>query len=227
MPHLILFDIDGTLVKGNKAHLEAFNYVFREIFGVKDADIEEIEHHGLTDELIIRIIMKRHGIRPKEIDEKINEVKTNMIKYYQLKLPEFPVSIVPGTRTFLEEIKEEAVLGLITGNLKDIARIKLNSVDLWDYFSVGGFGSENTERFRLIEYAIKRAVKLKDVKFNKNEIIIFGDTPRDIGAAKKLNLNVIGIASGKYSENALKDAGAKYVYRDFSEISRIREDLSI
>lgn len=224
---LLLFDIDGTLVKGNKAHLDAFNYVFRTFFNVKEANIKEIEHPGLTDELIIKIIMKRHGIEVKTIEEKIDKAKELMIRQFELNLSKNPVSIIPGVKEFLDEVKEENILGLITGNLEGIAKIKMSSVDLWHYFSIGGFGSDDTDRARLLKIAIKRAERCSNLKFNRENIYVFGDTWRDIEAAKKLNLRVIGIAGGDYTEDILKDSGAIRVYKDFLDIKKIREDLRI
>jgi phosphoglycolate phosphatase-like HAD superfamily hydrolase len=220
-------DIDGTLVKGNKAHLEAFNYIFRTVFRVKEANIKEIEHPGLTDELIIKIIMKRHGIEGKIIEEKIDEAKELMIRQFELNLSKYPVSIIPGAREFLERVKKDNILGLITGNLEGIAKIKLLSVDLWHYFPIGGFGSDDMDRAKLLEIAIKRAEKLTKIKFQRENIYVFGDTWRDIEAAKKLNLRGIGIAGGNYSEAILKDSGAVRVYKNFLDIKKIREDLGI
>ncbi|MHA1231351.1 MAG: HAD family hydrolase [Candidatus Helarchaeota archaeon] len=224
---LLLFDIDGTLTTNNTAHMKAFNSVFREFFNVKDADIEKINHHGLTDELLIYMILERHNIDRKIIEKNINEARAFMIEKYKFFLKKHPVILISGVKTFLKDVYSKNALGLVTGNLEEIARIKLSSVNIWEYFYGGGFGSDSHDRYELIKIAIKRAENIYHKKFSINDIVLFGDTVRDIKAAEKLNIKIIGIAGGIYSTNELKQYGAHYVFRDFSNIKVLKEALKL
>ncbi|MHA1271285.1 MAG: HAD family hydrolase [Candidatus Helarchaeota archaeon] len=224
---LLLFDIDGTLTKNNSAHLQAFNSVFKDVYNLPNANINEINHHGLTDELLIYIILERHNIDKKLIKTKIQKAKGYMIEKYHKLLNKYPVSVIPGSRKFLNLLYKNNALGLVTGNLEDIARIKLNSIGIWEYFYGGGFGSDEFEREKLIKIAIARAEQNFGIRFLKKDIFLFGDTIRDIESAKKVGIIPIGISGGIYSNDDLKDAGANFVFKDFTNFNYITSCLGL
>ena len=223
---LLLFDIDNTLLQDNKAHMSIFNQMFKKVYNI-NADIEKINHHGLTDKYLIHLILKNYNIDNGIINQKIDDAIKFMIINYKSYLIKYPVSIIPGVEKFLAKMGNKHKLGIVSGNLKEIAKIKLQSVDLWKYFYGGGFGDDAFERYKLVKIAISRAEKIFNTKFLKREIILFGDTIHDITAAKKVNILAVGIEKGIYSKKSLIEAGADFVFQDFRDLKDISNSLKI
>ncbi len=128
-----------------------------------------------------------------------------------------------GVVELLERLKvRDAVMGIVTGNLEDIAWQKLRKAGIDKYFSVGGFGSDSPIRTELVKIAIKRA----RMASGPDRVFLIGDTPKDIIAGKEAGVKTIGVATGMYSREELKKAGADYVLdnlEDADEFLRIVE----
>jgi phosphoglycolate phosphatase-like HAD superfamily hydrolase len=116
---------------------------------------------------------------------------------------------------------EGYVLGLTTGNLKPIADMKLRKLGLFKFFDVGSYGETSTQRSDLLEQAIKSASRKFKIKFTKNHVLYFGDTPRDITAARKAKVRIISLTTGRYTHSALKREKPDYILNGMSNRSRI------
>ncbi|MDD5145116.1 MAG: HAD family hydrolase [Candidatus Pacebacteria bacterium] len=205
---MVLFDIDKTLLKSARGHHLSFSEAFKKVFEV-DADIDMIEHDGMTDQQIITEILKKNGIAEEEIKSRMAYCTAVMVDYFNEVVKDEKIIILDGVPELLEELEKNNILiGLLTGNLEPIARAKLVKVGLNDYFKLGGFGSDDMSRAELVKIAMVRA---KD-KFNFNgSVFLVGDTPKDMEAGKAAGVKNIGVATGKYSMDQLKDAGANFV----------------
>ncbi len=216
MAKIILFDIDGTLIKSSNAHFVSFSKALKKVYGVK-GDIYEVNPHGMTDKQIIIEILKKKSIRKEIIDLRIKECLEEMIKYFLIDIKKEDIFLLPGTESFLKYLRERNfLLGIATGNLEEIAQEKLKKKDIDHYFKFGAFGSDEIKRTNIIKRAIERAKEESEGK-NKKDIFHIGDTPEDIFAGKENGISVIGMASGKYKEKDLKEAGADFVFKDFFE----------
>ena len=131
-----------------------------------------------------------------------------MVDYFNKVVKDENITVLDGVPELLEELKRNNVLiGLLTGNLEHIARAKLTRVGLNDYFKLGGFGSDDIDRANLVKIAISRAKE----KFNFNgSVFLVGDAPKDMEAGKQAGVKNIGVATGKYSMEQLKAAGANF-----------------
>ncbi|MFH1915634.1 MAG: HAD hydrolase-like protein [Nanoarchaeota archaeon] len=220
MTKLILFDIDGTLLTKATGHGLAFSHAFKEVFGI-ETTIAIIPHSGMTDQQIIIEVLKKHHLTEDVIIKKMPECMHSMIDFYEkIKEKNKPV-ILEGVLDVLKEFeKEKFILGLVTGNLEPIARAKLTSIGINQYFKLGGFGNDDISRSRLVELAIKRAEENFTFTFDKN-VFLFGDTPNDIKAGIDTGVNVVGIATGIFSIEDLRKAGAKYVVNSFVDKNKI------
>jgi phosphoglycolate phosphatase-like HAD superfamily hydrolase len=217
MNKLILFDIDGTLISGAHGHVEAFAIAFKEVYGV-DASIYMINPNGMTDQQIIIETLMKCGLDKETVLSKINECMRSMIDYFKSIQPKLNVKIFPGVPEILYKLdKEDAIIGLVTGNLEPIARAKMEIAGLNEYFVVGGFGSDAIDRSELVKKAIKQAKE----KFNfdsSEDVFLVGDTPLDVSAALKGGAKPIGVATGSFDKGELADAGASRILATLENI---------
>jgi phosphoglycolate phosphatase-like HAD superfamily hydrolase len=217
---LVLFDIDKTLIEGSKSQRIAFSEAFKKVYGV-DTTIDVINHEGTTDQQIIIEVLKKNGLKEEVIKSKIKQCMKVMVKCFEKNIRKEKIIVLEGVRELLEELnKHNFLMGLVTGNLEPIARGKLMKVNLNHYFKFGGFGNENINRTNLIKLAIKKA-KENFAFESDNNIFLFGDTPRDINAGKKVGVKTIGVATGIHSIKQLKNAGADFVLKNLKDINKI------
>lgn len=205
---LVLFDVDNTLIKNNRRHRESFTYAFLKIYGI-DAGIDIINPEGKTDQQIIIEVLEKKGIIKQDAIKKIKSCMQEMVRHYKtapIKPETAQITLIPGALELLKNLNN-CKLGLVTGNVEEIAYEKLNQVGIRDYFKVGGFGSDSAERYKLVNLAIERAG-------NPKIVFVIGDTPLDIEAARKSKYKPysIGVATGKYS---------------FDELSKTKADLVV
>jgi len=226
MNKLVLFDIDKTLISGNRSHIAAFSEAFKRVYGV-DADITIINHHGMTDQQIIIEVLKKKGLGESEIKSKLENCMKAMVESFnEIISSSDEIIILAGVRELLRKLdKNNILMGLVTGNLELIAKGKLKKVGLNNYFKIGGFGSDDKSRTNLVDLAIRRAEENAGFTFNNN-VFLFGDTPRDIEAAQEAGVKTIGVATGIYSEEQLKDAGADFVLGNLRDVKKVLEIIS-
>ncbi len=218
MNKLVLFDVDYTLVSGLKGHKRAFREALKRVYGV-DADIDIINHQGMVDKQTIIEVLLKKNFKRAEILQKIEKCTKEMEALFKDIIKDDEITLLPGVRELLKELSKQNIqMGLVTGNLEVIAREKLDKVGINSYFKFGGFGSDGFKRTTLVKIAVKRAEKIFDCKFSN--IFLFGDTPRDIIAGREGGVVVGGVATGNYSKEELKKAGADFVLESFKEKER-------
>jgi phosphoglycolate phosphatase-like HAD superfamily hydrolase len=219
---LLLFDIDGTLVWGGPAK-KAFETAMEEVFGTA-GPIEGHDFSGKTDPQIARELLRLAGLDDGEIDARLQELWEEYLGRLEAGLPGTPMTVLPGVRPLLEELvgMDGVAMGLLTGNILEGARLKLGSVDLMDYFPVGGFGSDSEVREDLTSLAIRRAAGEWGVDFPVSEVVVIGDTPRDVACGKHEGTRTVAVATGRWSAGHLSEAGADQVLADLGDL---RESL--
>ena len=110
-----------------------------------------------------------------------------------------------------------ALLGLLTGNVKKGARAKLESLELWGYFTLGAFADDSAVRRELADVAVRRAYELTGQRFAGRQIVIIGDTEHDIKCGKHLGARAIGVGTARSSARELLGHGADQAFEDFSD----------
>jgi phosphoglycolate phosphatase-like HAD superfamily hydrolase len=210
-PLAIAFDIDETLITTGGAGAKAWRRSFLALWNI-NADISLFTEVGMTDPVVAKTtfqgVMKRSPT-PMEL--------TTLLHSYLEFLPqEISMSggyrVLPGVEELLPRlIKAGIMLGITSGTLEAAAHIKLDRAKLNHYFSFGGFGSDSDDRGELTRAAIRRAEVVRGEKINPTTVYVIGDTPKDIAAAHATQAIGIGVATGKYSVDELKNAGADYV----------------
>lgn len=219
-----LFDIDGTLLKsgaGSKAHRQAFDAAFTEIYGVT-ASVDEIVTHGKIDKQIILEVLDLHDISEEAAKQKIDAAIEFMVVYFNEHAN--PVESVPEIgvdQTLLQLHRLGLPLGLLTGNIKRIAHQKLRNADLVHYFSFGAFGDQAWRRVDLVSLALAELRQQSDEGIQLTDLVIVGDTPLDITCAIDAGIESVGVVTDNYSKKELQDAGASLV------IENMQDDRSI
>ena len=218
---LLLFDIDGTLLLSGGAGKRALNRAFSDVYGVGDA-FAGIPVAGRTDSLIFD-----HALEQAKI-ETDQESKEQFFRRYfdyleeEIIEPGAKKGLMPGVRDLLEELRfrSDLVIALLTGNFSRAAEIKLRHFSLWHYFLCGSYGDDAEGRDGLVPIAVARARELGVSVVFPRDVVVIGDTPLDVRCAQVVGASSIGVATGAFSEQALRDAGADAVLTDLSDCSR-------
>jgi len=222
---LLLFDIDGTLLDMKGSGREASNKALEKYFGIKNA-FNSVPMMGRTDKYIWKMVCEKNNI-PLEVFKKLK--KLILKDYYKFLKEELKkrknIMVYPGLKEILKYCSKNGhYLGLLTGNFKKSAYIKLKHFGLDKYFQVGGFGDDNEQRTKVAELAIKRAKKYFKKNFDNKEIFIIGDTPFDIECAKATNTISVAVATGGYSYNELKSFRPDFL---FNSLENYKEFIKI
>jgi phosphoglycolate phosphatase-like HAD superfamily hydrolase len=221
MKNLFLFDIDGTLLRTGGAGTRSFDKAFFDIFGIKDA-FKNISMHGMLDPLIFDSALKRHGIAPNGHFEMFCEGYLYYLKKEALNPENW--NVVEGVFDFLKKHKNNAVFALLTGNIFEGAKIKLETLGLWDYFptpEIGAFGSDATERKYLGDKALKKIEIMLGLKFSPENIYVFGDTKHDIGVAKHIGGKSLALTSGGIAKGELLLHNPDFVAENFNDFMNL------
>jgi phosphoglycolate phosphatase len=222
---LLLFDIDGTLVLTGGAGKDAMAGAIAEVFGIADS-LAGVALAGRTDRAILEdaLAAAHGGVIP--LDGRLSAFQS---AYFSRLERELLVSRphkreLPGVRALLDRLSRRAdvALGLLTGNFPESARLKLEHFDLWRYFGWGAFGGETRDRNTLVPVAVQCA---RDNGCPEPEdpaaVVVIGDTPHDVACARSAGATAVAVATGYFSEDELRAAGADIVLPDLTDTDRV------
>jgi phosphoglycolate phosphatase-like HAD superfamily hydrolase len=217
----VLFDIDGTLITTGGAGAVAWRRAFLELYDIP-ADIGAFTDAGMTDPEV-GFETFRHTIGRAPSDDELNQVMEARLRYLPGAVEESEgYRVLAGVEDLLPRLSSAGyLLGLTTGGIEAAARIKLSRARLNHYFAFGGFGSDSSDRTELTICAIERAKAIQGNGLQPHDCLVVGDTPLDIAAAKGAGAVSVGVASGHYSVEDLREAGADHV------IASLREELPL
>tara|TARA_Y100001934_G_scaffold136502_1_gene164798 strand:- start:1348 stop:2025 length:678 start_codon:yes stop_codon:yes gene_type:complete len=193
---LVLFDIDGTLIHTNGAGVKAFDRAFEFEFGIANA-AEEINFAGRTDRGILRDFFAAHEIpEDREHFERFFHSYVFWLDHY---LAHAPGKTLPGVSQLLRELlgrSNRPALGLLTGNIRLGAQIKLRHHKLWHFFETGAFGCEHHDRNHIAGIAAERGRNILGPNLRGSQILVIGDTTRDIDCANAIGARSLAVATG-------------------------------
>lgn len=215
---LLLFDIDGTLLRSNGAGKAVLRLALEETFGTS-GPCDEYQMAGKTDPLIIGDLMCAAGKEAAEIDRQLPAVYERMMFHAQKIFSDQNVFPCPGIPELLELLlqREDVLLGLLTGNIQATAPLKLAAAGIEPtIFRVGAYGSDHKDRNLLPPFALKRAADLTSMTFSGENTTIIGDTPADIACARTIGARVVAVGSGSYSSATLSKFQPDYLFENFS-----------
>ena len=216
-PLAVLFDIDGTLITTGGAGARSWREAFRDLYGIP-ADIGQFTDSGITDPEVGRLtFVAVIGRDPTPVE--MAALMTKRLAQLPRAVAESQgYRVLDGVEETLRTLSEQGyLLGLTTGGVEAAAHIKLARAGLNHYFSFGGYGSDSTDRAELTRCAITRAGRVLGNRLDARRILVVGDTPKDVDAARAVGAVAVGVASGHYSEAELRKEGADYVLASLQE----------
>jgi len=203
MVRLVLFDIDGTLIHSGGAGEKAFARVCAMEFKVPNGTAQ-LRFAGRTDTSIVREFFVRNQIEPS--DKNFRRFFDCYVFWLDQMLHQTTGRVLPGVSCMLKTLGSLAkppVIGLLTGNIRLGAEIKLRHYNLWNSFVTGAFGDDDEQRNCIAGIARDRGEKLLGQKLRGDEILVIGDTPLDIECAKSIDARVLAVATGNFRRDEL------------------------
>ena len=215
---IVLFDIDGTLIRTGGAGGRAMNRAFEDLFGIPRA-LDGIQVAGRTDKGILGDAASRAGVDLSggNFDRFCNRYFARLRE--ALPEPGPRKGILPGVQPLLEAIatRQDVFPALLTGNCEEGARIKLEHFDLWKFFRCGAYGDAVTSRNDLFSVAIERALACGAPPVDSRDVVVVGDTVLDVACAKAAGARSVGVATGPAAVDTLHAAGADVAVEDLSD----------
>ena len=215
---LLLFDIDGTLTIGGPGKA-AFGAALRRTYGTAGPIVNH-DFSGKTDPLILRELLTAAGHGPHDIQAGLPRFWDLYLAELETRIGADPVAVLPGVRELIGALtaRSDAHLGLVTGNVKGGARVKLGSAGLWEHFPIGAFGCDHEERDELPPVALERAGGHWGRPFGGEDAVVIGDTPRDVACGKAVGAATVAVTTGRFSAEELAQAGADQVLPGFRDV---------
>jgi len=217
----VLFDIDGTLIESGGASDRAWHRAFEELHGV-DVRISKVTGKGVPDPAVGRQAFET-VIGREPSDEEMARLMARRLKYLPEEVEASPgYKVLPGVEETLDRLIDDGyLLGVTTGNVEAAAHIKLSRANLNRFFSFGGYGSDSPDRTELTKRALERGGVVFGSELDRARCFSVGDTPRDVEAGHGAGIRVTGVATGKYTAEELREAGAD------AAVGSLREELPL
>ncbi len=203
MTQLYIFDIDGTLLAAGGAGTRAINQVFETHFGYENM-CRHLSFAGATDKNIFaqaQTIASKASGKPKVHESVLFNAYATQFEY-ELEQNN-TCEAYEGVFRFLDGLKSQPGLrmGIGTGNLEATAQLKLKYAGFTSYFSFGGYGSDHEQRAAIFQTALERGTQ--DLNHKLSRLVVFGDTPKDIWAAKAIGAEVVAVTTGTFNREQL------------------------
>ena len=197
-----LFDIDGTLLHCTDAvHYFAFCDALGSLAG-RPMNLDGVTAHGNTDVGIMRDALQLASVPEQDWRPKLTEAQASICRFVEERKQDLRVTVLPGVAAVLDHLRSRgAVLGVATGNLEGVGKLKLGSCGLLGCFDFGGYSDAYELRRDVFQGAVAKA---RELAGEQARVCVFGDTPDDVRAARANCLDVIAVATGIFSFEALQ-----------------------
>ncbi len=215
MRSICLFDIDGTLLRTGGAGQKAMERALTDVFGVPEP-WEDIPAAGRTDRAITHDLFTYHELAPNE--QQWAEFQTVYFRHLSSTLAELEGAVLPGIQTLLNHIatRPDVSMGLLTGNFREAARIKLQHYAIDQHFAYGGYGDHHHDRDDVARVAYAEACRHLEREVDPSAICVIGDTPSDVKCARAIGARAIAVATGMFTVDELARSQPDELYEDFS-----------
>ena len=204
---LVLFDIDGTLIRSGRAGMRGMNAAFRHLHG-REGALDGVQLAGRTDRAIVSDVLRALAIEPTTaaIEQLRDAYLDRLVEEIRKPMPD--VGVLPGVVAVLDalETSPETGVGLLTGNFERGAAIKLGHFGLWTRFPFGAFGDRHVDRRELVPLAIDSAERATGTRVPPARVIVIGDTPLDVDCARAHGAVSVAVATGPFTRRHLASA---------------------
>lgn len=199
-----------------------------DVFGVPDP-WEDIPAAGRTDRAITHDLFTYHELAPNE--QQWEEFQSVYFRHLSSTLAELEGAVLPGIQTLLNHIatRPDVSMGLLTGNFREAAKIKLQHYEIDQHFAYGGYGDHHHDRDDVARVAYAEACRHLAREVDPKAICVIGDTPSDVKCARAIGARAVAVATGMYSVDELARSQPDELYEDFSspELFLARLDQSM
>jgi phosphoglycolate phosphatase-like HAD superfamily hydrolase len=215
--NLLLFDIDGTILRTNGAGTRAVNRAFEKILGHRGA-MAGVDAAGKTDPLILREMFMNKLSRDFTEAEAL-QIFGEYVAFLKEEVAAGGVETMPGIRFLLESLslRDDMLLGIATGNIEEGAWIKLRRAGLDAHFAFGGFGSDSESRETLVRAAIERAGSHERGAGGFEKVFVIGDTPFDIIHGRAAGAVTVAVATVRYKAAELSEHDPDHLFDDLTD----------
>lgn len=221
---VLLFDIDGTLIHTGGAGMAALKEAFRQEFGV--AEPAEVPVSGRTDRGIARNLFRAHDVADSE--ENWSRFRDRYLWHLEAQLPQRTGRILPGVTELLQALtgRSQVLVGLLTGNVRAGARLKLTHFSLMHHFGFGGFGDHHADRDKVAGEALAEGMRHWGEKpFPAERVWVIGDTPLDISCARAIGARVMAVATGSFPRDVLAEFHPDVVLDSLTDTASVLKAL--
>ena len=219
---LILFDIDGTMLRTERAGVASMLAAGRELFG-EHFSFDGIEVAGRLDSLIWADLCQRNGIEPN--DGNHASFRGRYGTFLAERLTKDPTArALPGVQPLLAELRtrDDVTLGLLTGNYPETGRLKIAAAGIDpDQFTIAAWGIDGMSRRELPPVAMRRHREQLGREIPPDRVLIIGDTPHDVDCARHNGCRVIAVATGAFDVATLAAAGADLAVTNLEDTDRV------
>ncbi len=242
---LVLFDIDCTLIDAHGAGGRAIMRAIKDVYGV-EGELGDYSFHGRTDPGIIsdlavlwgagepdaaagefagetqpqvvHELAEAMGTPPALVERRVHECIARYLELLRDEITRVDVETLPGIRELVTALAADrrALVGLLTGNVAEGARLKLEPTGLLSLFKVGAYGSDSALRADLPAVAVARAQALHGRRFGGKDVVVIGDTPADIECGASLGVTTVAVATGRHTVHDLAAHQPDHLFADFS-----------
>ncbi len=229
---LFLFDIDGTLVDTGGAGLRALRQALPDAFPrLAEGHMPELDLAGSTDSGLVMEVFQACGV--PDTPENRDRYFAAYLRHLRANLAVAGESarLLPGVVTLLTALSASGnsahSTGLLTGNIKEGAAIKVEHFAIASHFAFGAYGDDHHDRDELGPIARDRAGRRFGASIDIARSVVIGDTPKDIRCGKALGARTLGVATGRFSAAELRDFGADTVFETLEETNSVLRALEV
>lgn len=219
MIRLVLFDIDGTLIHTHGAGVKAFARAFATEFNLPSG-AEKMSFAGRTDTSLVREFLRLHQLEAsRECFQRFFDRYVYLLDHY---LEHSSGAVIAGVWDWLHQLhclRQPPMIGLLTGNIRLGAEIKLRRFGIWEPFVTGAFADDHEDRNQIAGIAYQRGHKLLRRALRPEEVLVVGDTPLDIQCGKAISAKTLAVATGGAKFEELQKHPADWVVRSLRDIS--------
>jgi phosphoglycolate phosphatase-like HAD superfamily hydrolase len=219
---LVIFDLDQTLVDFISIHDEVTRKLFQQHFKV-DARLTEIDFAGRSLTENFSQLARLKNIQEDKVKENMQRLLDDYDRSFIENFPTNPSAhILPGAEKLLKQLSEtENLIVLYTGDSPEIVNKVLISTGLSKYFAFSVYGTEVKTRVDMVKLAIEKAESLTGHSYRDKNVVIIGDSIRDIQCGKEVNALTIAVATGFHSEAELLSENPDHLFKSLSDYSKI------
>ena len=217
---LFLFDVDGTLVTARGAGRRAMAAALEATYGTA-GEIERYDFRGKTDRRAVLDILGAAGLSDDAIARDLRRCFARYVAELESLIGDGArVEVLPGVGPLVRALAscEDALVGLLTGNIEGGARVKLTSTGLWPLFRVGAYGCDHADRRALPAIACERARALVGRAVPFDRVTIIGDTPLDIDCARACGARAVAVATGFHAVDDLAAEKPDLLFPSFADL---------